>query len=1363
MYALAPTSAADGKITVHYIVYGLPGATIDNPIKATKEFTITPNITCEDDSDEIVAYGSLEYSLTNLLNNKLASGSDESVTYEYSYKIINNKETGLSDEEIALLTGSNLDKIKNLVSEVSGDNKITISPKAVASNKVVTLNVTMTPTQKSSSGVVNTLSNMEPFTATLTITIKPDCTVNIAYPTFGTNQTFDVYYISFNDDIPSGGLNLTGSGKINVTVSPNSNSNSKSATYELADNSYITLNGSIITKNEDASLTEDQPIEILVKVDNVTRGKINLLLKKDAVFTAKFDESGTSELSKDFAGTQSGTIFDSNGKVKIHFYYNGYEMTLGEYELALFKAQYLQAEGEEENEPFDVFDVEFDTNVGIDDPQTVEIKNSATNNTVATLTYTYVLDYTLTNYDEVAAGATSGTQNSSYAGDEFNQYVSGTKTVKVLKTIELTAGQNYELLNILQSAEIAIKNLAGEDFEDGNVNIDTIKLDYGKYTNNTGYADNISGLIAIQNIDNKNYNISPKGAEQGGNIVHLVVRLGYNSFKPNNSVVDYTDKDTYIIRIKINPSVTINAKSNGSLTVKYTDNTSQALTLVEAGSATLYNSEKVTNLPLSNIVTFSGIAASDLIVSVGEGARYVVGTGTNRLGTWTDSNNASITVYGIQLRKTILGGNTIKLTISDKYGYKVTSTITYLNENSVSPQIVKSPNSIYEGGSFRIAFQVGENVYNIYYWGKESESSADYKFLLDRDLSNPINAKEYTFAELPSDVIALSSFNVGALEGLITNAKLLKVEGGEATNLTIGGKTGIGVSNLTASFNNGSVFNGAITTTPEFNLTLKVLNPALGSGAEEVLILPFGTQLNQKYTIRAATPYSNYDALYFGLARNYKVQEVFEVYDNESGMVIAIDDSTTFDLTAFAANSPLTLSSNEFTTSSSITSLTNVANKVESESRSVTFNFNLKVNGMENAVTHSLNKAIYLTPTYFGLKYPTTYLSTYGQVLMGGADITTPFDWTTGITFVDYYNQPVEYNSNAVSLLNAINGTSGITQVSTNIASGTGSWGDNHTKLKGISPNSPITISVKSNNVEIGEVLVTLARYYGLTGVSANVQLNTATDILPFDNFISEIKALVVGGNGTSESIPTVVGSLFTFETADDFEIINIEGKYAVYKKTGNFGISDIISINVKYLGMYIGFIRITNSGVELINPQNGLRLITYKKELFNTQTSNSATKIVGLDEVGDELKATIYLNGTSSASASINLFDFKNENFSFEEGTQYQITATLKSGSVRFNSTNTSTAKYSQVVLDVIDNSGNRQSTGRTAGTHYCYTILGSGANAQSSVVNTLTISTNTSNDSFVPCGFELRFWGGQNPTTFTNAVFEIGIKKLA
>ena len=1280
-YALAPTNE-NSQLTVYYKIYGgsAAGTSEDNPILTTKVFDITPNITITNKTQEVTANNNSGYSLTQLINQiALPGGAQASATYAYSYTILNGA-NGLTQEEITVLGG-----LSKLISQ-SGST-ITISPKAVAAERTVLVNVTLTATSKSSPKAFNDVV----FNATLTLKIKPDCSVSVSYPTFGTNSTFDRLYVWVGDaedgiliPIESVVKNADLDDTKYIHIKSVKNTAIASDKIELYTNSnlivtdgntgLVTLtNGKIILTNEGKGISSNQTIVISVKVDGLERAKLYVELTKDPVFTATFDENGSNELTKQFAKDQAGsnnlvvltkgttaenkhfeitivatpkttgeiksvtlygqaststlstnnsnkltlyktyspdegtkyadaltdtkisTIFDNvidlddlynytysiadystyseiiedatiSELIGISFFYNGNKMSMS--------AAANQFKISDNGSLYDLLSTTFKSraNAGTNVQTVTVVNKDAPNNTVATLTYTYVLDYSLTNYDVVNSDGTITDSKTGNVYDkntnedivEFAGYGNNVSGIKVLKTVELTAGQNYKLIgDILTSAEIAIKDYEGLDFESGHTleDIEKICLAYGRYTNNAGYTDNISGLISIE-AAGKDANISPKGAENAGNIVHLIVRFGYDSLASN----PYTDKDTYIIRIKINPSISITAAGGGYLTVKYTEDYisetgSYGLTLIDTNAAVeLYNNEKVTNIPLSNIASFSGINASDLVVSVGEGANYVVGSGTNRLGYWTDGN----TIYGIQLRKTIFGGNIIKLTISDKYGYKVSSTITYLNAAETSPEVVKAPSSIFEGESFKLAFQVGEDTYNVYKWSKESDQD-NYQF-------NPIkensSIKAYNSLELQNveNVIVLSNFN--NLTSYLTTNKLLK-----SSNLFVSAKGGVGISNLSAQYNSSSVFNGATTLNPNFKLTLKVSNPALGSNAEEVLVLDFNTQLNQKYTIRAKNPYNTYDALYFGLARNYKVQEVFEVYDNESGMVIATNELTTFSLGAFTAGSPLTLSSNEFTTSSSITSLTNVANKVESESRSVTFNFNLQVNGMENAVTHSLNKAIYLTPTYFGLKYPTTYLSTYGQVLMGQENMTNKTyskeNWAKEIKLVDYYGIEMKTQGNDPEIITLINGS-----VSFAKASGEGSLSNG--TLSGLSANSPITINVISNNTIIGQVLVTLARYYELTGDQQNVSF-TAGNTLAFNEWTAGIKALIVGGT-TSATIPSGI-SLFTFESENSgYEVIysESEDEYKLHKNVGNFAAGDTIAVKVKYLGLYIGTINIT-------------------------------------------------------------------------------------------------------------------------------------------------------------------------------------------
>lgn len=1224
-YALAPTSESS-QLTVYYKIYGgsAAGTSEDNPILTTKVFEITPNITITNKTQEVIANNNESgYFLTQLINQiALPGGAQASATYTYSYTILNGA-NGLTQEEIVVLNG-----LSSLISQ-SGST-ITISPKAVAAERTVFVNVTLTA--KSTQEAFEDVK----FNATLTLKIKPDCSVSVSYPTFGTNQTYNKYYIYWGD-IPAAGIDLSSI----VTAT-----NSKTINCGIVTNDYLEIsNNKILVKKANATApSSNQTIVISVKVDGLERTKLYVELTKDPVFTATFDENRSSTLIKQFAKDQAGNFVFANNLVVLtkgttaenkHFEITivAIPKTTGETKsvtlygqaststlstnnsnkLTLYKT-YSPDEGTKYKDALTdtkistIFDNVIDLDdlynytysiadystyseiiedatisklIGIsffyngnkmsmsaaneqfrisssDDLLTTEfvgrnadnnevvIKNKA-GNTVATLTYSYVLDYSLTNYDRVTAGETTGAQNSSYATDEFNNYNLGNnEEIKVLKTVELTAGQNYKLIgDILTSAEIAIKDYAGLDFESGHTleDIEKICLAYGRYTNNAGYTNNISGLISIE-AAGKDANISPKGAENAGNIVHLIVRFGDDSLASSNP---YTDKDTYIIRIKINPSISITATGGGYLTAKYTEDASAGLTLLDTNaSAALYGSDQVTNIPLSNIASFSGINASDLVVSVGEGANYVVGSGTNRLGTWKNGSN---TIYGIQLRKTIFGGNKIVLTISDKYGYKVSSTITYLNADAVSPEIVGSPSSIFEGESFKLAFQTDENVYKLYTYN-------GIAFAEEQNNAEGGSRTTYTSEELQNkeNVIVLSNFN--NLTSYLTTNKLLK-----SSNLFVSAKGGVGISNLSAQYNNGSVFGSSTTLNPNFKLTLKVSNPALGSNAEEVLVLDFNTQLNQKYTIRAKQPYSKYDALYFGLGNIYNFSNVFEVWDNEiqneaTNLSISNGSIKAGDLVEDAVNT-----TSSFTVKDSLPSGKTFASKL-CKVTDQTFTFSLTIGGQ--SVTHEITKAVYLTPTYYNIKYPSTYLNSYGQVVTGQGDMTnktySKADWAEGIQLVDYYGN---------ELTTLIAGS-----VSFAKASGEGTL-DNGT-LSGLSANSPVTINVISNNTIIGQVLVTLARYYALTGDQSNVSF-TAGNTLAFNRWAAGIKALEVG-TATQETanIPSGI-SLFTFESSTTgYEIIYSDGEYKLHKNVGNFEDNNTIEVAVKYLGQDIGTINIT-------------------------------------------------------------------------------------------------------------------------------------------------------------------------------------------
>ena len=813
----------------------------------------------------------------------------------------------------------------------------------------------------------------------------------------------------------------------------------------------------------------------------------------------------------------SSGLYITQPTKKITYFFNGYEMT------------FTQA-----NEIFKVGEKTIkDVNLESATEKTFELKNIQ-GTKVGAYSYTIVKDYKLDDTkfaDSPASGSTSSITKDTYENNEFDY---GSKYV-VSKTIELIAGNSYSLIELLRE-QLGLTAYRGGTYTAK----ETIYLTHGKFTTNNNFVGNLGSLISLQaNTGNKDYTITPNGAQKGGDIVHLVVRFGATELAASNT---YTDADTYIIRIRIMPSITITPISpSGEIILSYptsgsADLSNAGLTLISGGRENPVTGTQFYNIPLSRLVTISGnYDITKMIVAVGGGSEYVVGAGyANRLGKLPDSET-----YGIQFKKTIFGGNLITLTISDRFGYSETITVSYLNEYQISPTILSAPSSIYEGEQFILAFYTGtgaDGLKTYTCFGAQTGSKSETDLA---GLSNVIIIDGF-------DKIAMKDGSVDT-DYIKNLAKTLKASKGNV------------VTNYALGYNNNSIFGNSISILPsEFGLklTLEVDNAALGSGAKETVVLDINTALNQKYKVVAKNPYSKYSTIYLGQDNSYNLSDLFEVWDLQNGAAVDIN----FDDNHSSTNGNGYLTS--VGTSYTFSGASSFDNKI-SEMKPTTFNFNLTIE--KNKISHTYIFSIALTPQYYSVKMEGDGVdSTYGIVVDGSAGGSySDNDWTGSIKYYDYYGNVITYNNN--------------NNVTFAKASGEGTLSG--TTLSDLSANSPVTIQVNCGGVKIGKVLVTMRRYYALTGGGESIEIDK-TKPLSFAVWANGIKALVVD-SGTPSSEENIIGgtSLFTYSTVTEgYDIIYDNNQYKLKKLNGDFAAGDEIVVVVNYMSKPLGKIKITIS-----------------------------------------------------------------------------------------------------------------------------------------------------------------------------------------
>jgi hypothetical protein len=330
--------------------------------------------------------------------------------------------------------------------------------------------------------------------------------------------------------------------------------------------------------------------------------------------------------------------------------------------------------------------------------------------TIDSETYTISKYYTSTKAGTITGGESDITITDGkfiINGIEYNIVSFNTGTINIVskvvisKTIQLNARQSYDLVEDILKTQLGLKKFDGSTFVKDVFNFD-IGLDYFNYFTNTTFINNKSALIGVQahvpGTDGKvkNYTITPYGAKNGGDIVHLMMTIKGAS-GANEDVI-------YILRIKINPVVSIlSTTPTGEL---------PAVSFVDNGEA----GDKIMNYAFSNFVNVNNITADKLIISVldDSDSQFVTRREyTNRREVFDLNGGNTLSNYGVKLYETILGGIKIRFMISDEYGFVATDangapiifTLNYQNASGLSPNIVQKPGSIYESDTFNLLYQ----------------------------------------------------------------------------------------------------------------------------------------------------------------------------------------------------------------------------------------------------------------------------------------------------------------------------------------------------------------------------------------------------------------------------------------------------------------------------------------------------------------------------------------------------------------------------------------------------------------------------------------------------------------------------------
>ncbi len=803
----------------------------------------------------------------------------------------------------------------------------------------------------------------------------------------------------------------------------------------------------------------------------------------------------------------------------------------------------------------------------------------------------------------------------SYNENEFDSY--NNDTYKFTKTIELIAGTSYDLVRDILITELGMTKFDSTPYEKAL----TLNLEFGDYVSNSNFISDMSKILGIvKNEKNKdkviNYEITPHGAQNGGDIIHLKLEIGGKG-----------SNDVYYLRIKIIPSAKIQSLSvSGDKIVNCEPEASE------------------TRVYLSDLIQVENVDVSKLsasVVSTGSTGYVISGSGSNRIERL--NSNLGLEGFGIRLRATNLGGAQIKLLITDEFGYQVTDssgtpivlTLHYKKTDGTSVELNKSISSseIYEGDTFSIwavAYDEKKNadVYAVYEydyknskWGWEKKdfnsswngNNTDKQLILldnltfDHDTNENLTKPSATVSISQSNELNERMNNVVILE----NGKIKYVKNTYFTEEKISG------NNFVVTVQDG----------------------------DETISFSLSTTIKQRYKIVTKDPYNKYPTIYIPIEWNGKYEKVltptsdkvesgnggfkvFQVYDNKEGKQ-ATDDII---LSAFA----------------------NDQNKGYKDiGGSVTYNNFLVQDGSgtwEGTYTITISgEDIGGNKFKFNYQYVSQYVgidttnaniySTYGMVISGEVD-TVSAEKLNKIKLVDYYGNKHQLEAGFTNVGEGISIASGAS-VLVNF------YGDSKTG----DSNSHVESS------RIGTLNVHRVKY---TGISVDTEggLIVGKSELPFSDPNEDNKGWgdritatwITATSGEESNDPITSGGSFSYDiliaNGDGAQIL-IDATTKQYKIVPSSSCTEIL-LGVNYMNISIGIVKIyqgtitkgnTQTVVWKIKSESG-NVVTYYNSDFKEKEGESILTLKGVPEGN---KGTLYIPASLKGKI-LNVFD-KDEN----------------------------------------------------------------------------------------------------------------------
>lgn len=800
------------------------------------------------------------------------------------------------------------------------------------------------------------------------------------------------------------------------------------------------------------------------------------------------------------------TVVQPSSKVEF-FYKNGdvtYKIPFETATAGLF--EFKKVEGTDLVESDNTYEVDYAQH-------TVKITNKF-GTVVGTYIYQVNLNYSFPedSFNEVNNGSAEG----SYEQGELN----GLDGSLISETIELNAGQSYSLVSDLLIGELGLRTFDGGTFVLNSAAF-TFSLTHGKYTTNSGFANNLDSLISISQ-NGKDYVISPHGAQNGGDIVHLKLEI-----KTGETV-----HATYYLRIHINPEV--------------------ILSLVDTSGEKVLNFDGATdnpnimNLPLSSLVYVnSAIDPSKLqvIVVSGDSAGYVVGEGSNRLQNLV-SGGTGLSAYGIRLNQTVLGGAQIRIIIVDEYGYQATDssgnpailTIHYRNSDgtSVGYNHEESSSQIFEGDTIEI-------------WAK-----------VDGGYKKWTTSWGNTVQEIPAEgnVALIVLDNIPTNESGEISGISVSIAQSEELNSKLNGKATL-LNGTALNYIPNTIFGSSERISGNnFVITVK----AKGT-VSETLSFTINPTIRQRYRLTFASTYDSETILYIPIVdcESINIADYFQLYDIKENKEIKKTDEVKFEA-GFEEGSGISKPA-EYT-------LNTQGFVVGGDG---IFELSYEITGKVASSGNQISVGYQLTQKFFGIDTSgANVVGNYGVVVEGGPSLTEIEigSWGEGVNLLDYYGMPVGVPSSYSGYFKSNN----FVGETTNVSPAAGAtvvinvYGDEG----------------KTN--QIGTLRVTRARYYGLnipenTTISGGNTLTFSGGTGDSDGWGEVIEAIVSGTEETTETkaeTESLVGGLSGFFT------YQAEGATVVYDPSrGEYVINTTGSpfiLTISYMGYELGQVSFTKS-----------------------------------------------------------------------------------------------------------------------------------------------------------------------------------------